>query len=81
MISAGYKNIHWQVGERIVDHLQGSEVLSLSKEFTSQLTLLSSEEYRNGITRIESTLREAESVGEAPIFQVDISLSMITGRV
>jgi hypothetical protein len=81
MISAGFKHIHWQVGERIVDHRHGSDVLPLPKEFTSQLTLLTSEEYRNGITRIESILREAEAVGETPTFPVDIWLSMVTSRI
>ncbi len=81
MISAGFKNIHWQVGERIIDHRKGREVFSLSKEFTSQLSLLSSEEYENGISRIESALHEAEAAGETLTFQTDILLSMVTGRV
>ena len=81
MISAGFKNVKWQIGERIVDHREGGDVLPLSKNFTSQLTLLSPAEYRRGINRIESALREAKAVGETLTFPVDISLSMITGRV
>ena len=81
MISAGFKNVNWQVGERLVDHREGNDVLPISKNFTSQLTLLSSAEYRRGINRIKSALREAKAVGETLTFPVDITLSMITGRV
>lgn len=80
MISSGLKNVHWQIGERIVAHRKGNNVFPLSKDFTSQLTLLSPGEYKNGIARIESDLRAAEEKGETVIFPVDISLSMVTGR-
>jgi ubiquinone/menaquinone biosynthesis C-methylase UbiE len=81
MISAGFKDTHWQVGERIVDHRRGIEVLPLSKDFTSQLSLLTRKEYDKGITRIEKDLQEAEASGEVLKFSIDISLAMVTGRV
>lgn len=79
MISAGFKDIQQQLGERIVDHRQGREVFPLSKDFTSQLTLLSSEEFKRGIDRIRSATRKANASGEMLTFPVDISLMMTTG--
>ena len=81
MISADFKNIHHQVAERIIDHRRRNSVLPLSKDFTSQLTLLSNDEYRTGINRIESIIREAEVAGEALTFPVDVSLIMVSGMV
>jgi hypothetical protein len=81
MISAGFKDIQNQIGERVIYHRYGRDVLPLSNNFTSQLSLLSEEDYQSGISRIESTLGEAEKTGETLIFPVDISLVMIAGRI
>jgi len=81
MISAGFKEIHWQIAEHIFYDRKGKEVLLLNKEFTSQLTLLSPEEYAKGRARIEADLNKAEKSGETLVFPVDISLSMVTGRI
>ena len=81
MIGAGFERTQWQVGEHILNDKRGDEVLSLTKEFTSQLTLLSSEEFAKGKAQIETDLRNAEKTGETIVFPVDISLSMVTGWV
>ena len=81
MISAGFYNIDWQIGEHIVADRQGQEVLRLTKDFTSQLTLLSEEEYKIGKSRIEKAWHESVKEGKTIIFPVDISLSMVTGYV
>jgi ubiquinone/menaquinone biosynthesis C-methylase UbiE len=81
MIAAGFGKIQWQVGEHILNDKHGDEVLSLTKEFTSQLTLLSSEEYAKGRARIEADIDKARKNGETLVFPVDISLSMVTGWV
>jgi SAM-dependent methyltransferase len=81
MIAAGFGEIRRQVAEHILNDRQGDEVLSLTREFTSQLTLLSTEEFAKGKDRIESDLRQAEKTGEKMVFPVDISLSMVTGWV
>jgi hypothetical protein len=73
--------IDWQIGERTVADRQGQEVLQLSKDFASQLSLLSEEEYKAGKTRIETARRDPVREGKTIIFPVDISLSMVTGRV
>ncbi len=81
MIAAGFGEIRWQVAEHILNDKHGDEVLSLTKEFTSQLTLLSPDDYVKGRARIEADLLKAEKTGETIVFPVDISLSMVTGWV
>jgi ubiquinone/menaquinone biosynthesis C-methylase UbiE len=81
MIAAGFGGIRWQIAEHIRNDRYGQEVLSLTKDFTSQLTLLSSEEFDKGLARIKAALDKAEGKGETMVFPVDISLSMVTGRV
>lgn len=81
MIAAGFGKIQWQVGEHILNDKRGDEVLSLTQEFTSQLTLLSSEEFAKGKAQIEADLRKAGKTGQTIIFPVDISLSMVIGWV
>jgi SAM-dependent methyltransferase len=81
MISAGFEDVRWQMAERIIADKHCDDVLPLSKDFTSQLTLLTSSEYAKGITRIESALRKAKETGGRLVFTVDISLSMVTGKV
>lgn len=79
MIAAGFGKTQWQVGEHLLNDKPGDEVLSLTKEFTSQLTLLSSEEFAKGKAQIEADLRNAKKTGQTITFPVDISLSMVTG--
>lgn len=81
MITAGFGKIRWQVAEHILNDKHGEDVLPLTKEFTSQLILLSSDEYAKGMARIEEDLRKAGKTGETIVFPVDISLSMVTGWV
>lgn len=81
MITAGFEEVSCQVAERLLDDKHSGNVLPLAKDFTSQLTLLTSNEYAHGIARIEAALRKAEESGETIIFPVDISLSMVTGWV
>ncbi|MBI4768728.1 MAG: methyltransferase domain-containing protein [Deltaproteobacteria bacterium] len=81
MITAGFGEIRWQVAEHLLNDRHGDEVLSLTREFTSQLMLLSPEEFAKGKARLEADLRNAEKTGETIVFPVDISLSMVTGWV
>jgi ubiquinone/menaquinone biosynthesis C-methylase UbiE len=57
MISAGLEEVTHQVGERIQDERGIDDVLPLAKDFTSQLSLLTSEDYEKGIARIEAALQ------------------------
>ena len=80
MITAGFESATWQVAERILNTRMWREVLPLPKNFTSQLMLLPSQAYEDGIARIEAALQEAQASGETPVFNVDISLAMVTGQ-
>jgi SAM-dependent methyltransferase len=81
MIAAGFGEIQWQVAEQLHNDRKGNEILSLTKDFTSQLTLLSQEEYAKGRARIVADLEKAKKAEETIVFPVDISLSMVTGWV
>jgi len=81
MASAGLEKISQTEAERLSDDRHGDDVLPLPKDFTSQLSLLSAEEYEKGLARIEAALRLAEKTGREIIFRVDISLFMLTGWV
>jgi ubiquinone/menaquinone biosynthesis C-methylase UbiE len=84
MIGAGFESVGWHVAERLCGRRVGREMLAepmLDKRSTSQLTLLTDPDYSAGIERIRAAVAEAESAGEEAVFSVDISLSMVTGRV
>jgi ubiquinone/menaquinone biosynthesis C-methylase UbiE len=77
MESAGFEQITEQVAERLRNDKHGYDVLPLSKEFTSQLSLLSMEDYEKGIARIEEDLYKAQEAGKDIVFPVDVSLFMV----
>ncbi|MBI3300788.1 MAG: class I SAM-dependent methyltransferase [Deltaproteobacteria bacterium] len=84
MVAAGFDRVEWRVAEHIVQQHVGREVLHdpiLQKHGTSQLALLTNEDYAAGVGRIEAALAEAEVTGETLAFPVDISLTLLTGRV
>jgi hypothetical protein len=72
------------VVEHLVGHHVGRAVLEdpiLQKHGTSQLALLTDEAYTVGIGLIDAALSEAAATGKTLAFPVDISLTMVTGRV
>jgi hypothetical protein len=77
MTSAGFEQITEQVAERLRIDKHGHDVLPLSKEFTSQLSLLSMADYEKGIARIEEDLYKAQEAGKDIVFPVDVSLFMV----
>ena len=79
MTSAGFKQITEQVAERLRDDKRPHDVLPLSKEFTSQLSLLTMADYERGIARIKAALCEAKRAGRDIVFPVDVSLVMVKG--
>ena len=82
MTEAGFTGIEWREVERLARQHSGRDVLDdffLQKSGTSQLTLLSGEDYAAGLRRIESAVAEAEARGETILFPVDISITMIVG--
>jgi len=84
MVAAGFDRVEWCLAENIVHQHVGRAVLRdpiLQKHGTSQLALLTDEAYAAGLGRIETALAEAEAAGKTLVFSVDISLTMVTGRV
>jgi SAM-dependent methyltransferase len=84
MIDAGFSAVRWQVVEKLCDSRAGKEILDepmLQKNATSQLTLLTDEEYSAGIARIRAAVAKAEAVDEKIVFSADISLHMVVGRL
>ncbi len=84
MIDAGFDAIRWQVVERLCDTRTGRDILDepmLQKNATSQLTLLTDEEYSDGIARIRSAIANAETINQEIVFPMDVSLQMVAGLV
>jgi ubiquinone/menaquinone biosynthesis C-methylase UbiE len=84
MIAAGFAHIDWRVVEHLTGQHVGRAVLAdpiLQKHGTSQLVLLTDEAYAAGMSRIRTALDEADATGKTLIFPVDISLTMVAGRV
>jgi SAM-dependent methyltransferase len=84
MIDAGFDLLRWQVVERLHETRTGREILDdpmLQKNATSQLTLLSDQEYAAGIARIQAAIAQAEAHGGEAVFPVDVSLQMVVGFV
>jgi ubiquinone/menaquinone biosynthesis C-methylase UbiE len=84
MAAAGYDRIERRPVERIVHDYAGRSVLDdpfLQKNSTSQLVLLTDDEYADGLRRIERALTEAEQQGKQITFQVNISLYMVWGYI
>jgi SAM-dependent methyltransferase len=84
MVAAGFARVEWRVVEHLVGQHVGRAVLEdpiLQKHGTSQLALLTDAAYTVGIGRIDAALSEAAATGKTLAFPVDISLTMVTGRV
>jgi SAM-dependent methyltransferase len=84
MVAAGFARVEWRVVEHLVGQHVGRAVLEdpiLQKHGTSQLALLTDEAYTVGIGWINTALNEAAATGKTLTFPVDISLTMVTGRV
>jgi ubiquinone/menaquinone biosynthesis C-methylase UbiE len=84
MDSAEFDHAEWRIPHRIVHRLMGEKIFTdpaLQKHGTSQLALLTDEEYAAGIDRIKRAIAQAEIKGESLQFEIDISLAMVIGFV
>jgi len=84
MVTAGFERVEWRVVEHIMGQHVGRAVLEdpiLQKHGTSQLALLTDEAYAAGMAGIAAALSEAAGTARTVVFPVDISLTMVTGRV
>jgi hypothetical protein len=78
LLRAGFGQITFQVGERLQHKIIGQDIFPLPKEYTSQLSLLTDEQYKTGVKKIHDYIDSSYSKNEIPVFKVDISLSMVT---
>jgi SAM-dependent methyltransferase len=79
----GFKNVNWQEVERDEYTCIGEEIwqdVFLKKANTSQLTLLSDQEYADGIRRIKNAIKDAQVRGEKLVFNDEIRFTLLTGR-
>jgi ubiquinone/menaquinone biosynthesis C-methylase UbiE len=84
MDNAGFDHAEWRIPHRIVHKLMGHKIFTdpaLQKNGTSQLALLTDEEYSAGIERIKGAIAQAAAKGEPLAFGIDISLAMVIGFV
>jgi SAM-dependent methyltransferase len=83
MAQAGFQQLESRTIEHFAGEYSGRSVLDdpfLAKDSTSQLALLSDQEYAQGIQRIERAIEFAEGVGEQIRFPSNIHLHMLIGR-
>ena len=83
MVATGFEIARLEPVEYIRDHKAGPKVLAdpfLEKNATSQLAMLTDQEYQQGIQKIKDVLQAAALKGEPPIFQVELRLDMLVGR-
>lgn len=78
---AGFSKTSHTIGERLMEDRNASNILPLSKDFTSQLSLLSHEDFKRGIDKLKAAKLDAEKTRKNIVFPVDISLSMVMGNV
>lgn len=81
LVKAGFKNINFQIGERLQNRFIGEEVFPIPKGYTSQLSLISDKEYTDGLNKIKNSIISAKSNNKEIKFKVDISLSMATAYI
>ena len=84
MVATGFERVTWRVVEHIKGQHVGRAVLEdpiLQKHGTSQLALLTDEAYAAGRARLGAALDQAEAAERILVFPVEISLTMVTGRV
>lgn len=78
----GFQNISSETVERILNIHQGRNVLNdpfLKHSASSQLALLSDEEYQIGMQKINLALEQAEAREEAIVFRSEIPVKMFLG--
>lgn len=82
MRATGFARTDCRVAAHIVNHKAGRAILEdpfIQKHATSQLILLSDEDYQAGLRRMEAAIVEAEAAGETIVFSADIPLMMVVG--
>jgi SAM-dependent methyltransferase len=84
MIAAGFDSAEWRTAARIRETQVGHAILAhpiLQRNGTSQLALLTDEEYEAGSARLKAAIANAEAAGKELSFSADISLAMVIGFI
>lgn len=84
MLAEGFTQFEYKPVHVKMDVWKGREVFSdpfLKKDSTSQLVLLSQEEYQAGLERMEADIQAAEAVGREILFTNDLVIGMLTARL
>jgi hypothetical protein len=82
MNEQGFRNVSSETVERILNIHEGRKVLDdpfLKHSATSQLALLSDEEYQAGMAKIQLVLEQAEAKQGAIQFRSEIPVKMYLG--
>lgn len=80
---AGFRDVRQRVMARVRNERRGAEIWDdpfLQKQGTSELALLSDEEYEAGLRRIRETIAAAEAAGTTSLFQAHIDFVLSTAR-
>jgi ubiquinone/menaquinone biosynthesis C-methylase UbiE len=80
VIECDFGELQWRLAEHIHDPKFGSEVLNdpfIEKNATSQLALLSDQEYLAGIDRINQAISKAQQENQVTLFRCDIYLYLL----
>ena len=80
MAAAGFQGAEWRQAEHVSASMAGRAVFAdpfLRYEATSQLTLLSPEEYNAGLERMRRVVQTAEGEGREILFPVEIQIDLL----
>jgi len=83
MVGTGFESARLKLVEHIRDSKVGSAVWTdpfLEKNSTSQLILLTEEQYQQGLRRIEAALSKADADNQTVTFPVDLLIDMLVAR-
>lgn len=78
MLAAGFNNVQYRDVERVVNDRRGADVFNdpfLDKRASSQLALLSDEEYAAGMARMRAAVAGNPDI----LFKADLTLGMLSG--
>ena len=79
---AGFTRLQYSIADQINDVFQGQQVFNdaiLQKNGSSQLALLSMDDFKTGMARIQQAVEQAIKKEETVTFSTQIALVMITG--
>lgn len=80
MAAAGFIDVQSRLVQEITHTYVGRQVLDspfIRKNGTSQLALLSDEDYASGLARVEATIQAAEAAGKEALFEETLPMPIV----